>query len=61
MQRYEKIFIPQQKSYPQPLVEVFTHRDQTFIINVKTPYFNLTKDLSSPTVVGVGKELVGLW
>ena len=34
---------------------------QTFLINVKSSDFNLKKDLPTPTMVGVGKELVGIW
>ena len=34
---------------------------QTFLKKVKTPIHNPTNTLSSPTVVGVGKELVGVW
>ena len=37
------------------------NRNQTFLIDVKTPVHGITKVLSSPTVVGVGKELVGIW
>ena len=35
--------------------------DQTLLITVKTHFSNQTKTLSSPTTVGVGKELIGIW
>ena len=34
---------------------------RTFLINVKSADFNLKKGLPTPTMVGVGKELVGFW
>ena len=40
---------------------VLVNRQQTLLKDVKTTHFNPINDLSSPTVVGVGKELVGFW
>ena len=34
---------------------------KTFLINVKTSHLNQKRTLSSPTMVGVGKEMVGIW
>ena len=33
----------------------------TLLINVNIACFNNINDLSNPTMVGVGKELVGNW
>jgi len=47
--------------YPQPDNHTTVDNGQTFITNVKKSDSHHFNNLPNPTVVGVGRELVGSW
>ena len=47
--------------YPQPYNHTTVDNGQTFITNVKKADSHHFNNLPNPTVVGVGRELVGSW
>ena len=60
MQKYKKNPTQYKKVIHNDLEMLSANARQTFLTNVKTADFNLMKDLSTPTMVGVGKEMVGI-
>jgi hypothetical protein len=60
-EKNKKVFFPSRQKPGKRKRTLPVNRAQTLLIKVKKPFFLPTNTLSTPTVVGVGKELVGIW